>query len=1217
MLNKLDSTNTIKMTSEDAFTSLQNSFNQTNLIEAFRQIVQTSALESLMIIFLGKKLSNASIYNVLIDISKSSQLVAQYLQKRNISNIEKEIFNKSVIDELLDFAIITRYEKCAGFLIRSEELEVNVIMMVNLVKNECNNIISRFIENDLRLANEASLLDSCIAKISEETQSEYRLRCLIELILVQRCDDIYISKLLTKFTNFTNYKTVHTLLKYKKEMLAEKLVKDVKCYHDELLSLSIQYQCHNFVLLFLRLFLNTTKDFGEACETLIKFMKNDTPSFEFYLHIWSKIYTKVDVSYIKQLLTFIEEIIESDSKYRILLISQPNPLKISILMVELIINIGVSKDNLKFKTDKIKEQMLDICCRLQDEIEDENILRDVYNDKDISNRPLLSIISSQQYLSLCKNKNFEKVVYDLWGGPFYIEGNLISSTSSIVKQLQIISASKRDEEFEIRKGVFKRKMIELKSNQYQRMSWIYGISYRFMIDFLIEITMLAFIFISMFSSNSQGTKLRSYYEEITIISQYIVPANATSSMSMIESLKNKSSEIVRLSVTFCQFASVMITMRLLFIPMICIHFLYIKFTKRSVSHLLINCIPEFLVLTVSISFTAVYFPTVMRLNPDATDIVTQLVKLVNDSYLITVIGIYLIILFVKILLLLKTNSIIGPFLTILTIIMKSLIPILCVYLGNIMVFSLAMNMVNYNVLDRNFDNLYNTVIYMFQASFNAFDYTNLNSKVHSEVFLTIFVLLNSIILMNMLIGVVSSIYSEMSEVSRQIYIIEVLRLHSILSADDNYCSMISLPSITTAVLSPFILFILGVTPKRKRPKVNSVILYFEYLIVFIPLLFLFVFLEVALFPVCYIKILITKFFLIFRGIDRSAGIRVLLFIEYLVVGLPEMIYYFIADIYIFIRHSFTSDIKKSTTVEMKEFLPRYMYKEFSVWLEEQAKLNKELSFKSIAQKCKELTHYQMDVEESQYVMQSIIKPPPLITHKESEFFNQLGGESIFVLDNDKQFKKDQSVWQYNMLIKITKNAKLIDYDGTEKINTDILINLLKSHDNISRLRKKEHLLATLDTEDIMKSYMQKMSASAAKSLSKSVDVANSNGEKIKTPRDEAHIKKSINMRLLANFNLYKALTAFLKYEHSNNKRLHYSNNRKIMKRANKIMTVLANTSDIKESKGSERKSSVYRKAKPVAEEVQYEDVLLRNIEEMEQLLQSADVKMPIETQKNK
>ena len=312
----------------------------------------------------------------------------------------------------------------------------------------------------------------------------------------------------------------------------------------------------------------------------------------------------------------------------------------------------------------------------------------------------------------------------------------------------------------------------------------------------------------------------------------------------------------------------------------------------------------------------------------------------NDifKYVFLIISIYIILLWIKFILLLKATRSIGPLIVIFILSFKGIIIyMLCFILINF-IFSLFANFNFYNVNSYFTKNIFYSFVYHFYTSIGSIgDY---NAYIVDDVlsikpyidylagFFTIILnLVNTIVLINIMIALLSNIYENYRINSIQLYIRERIKIRNYfydISAEQRYGSLLACSFPVNIILFPITLLFLIIYNNKHIKTYNNIVYHLNYLVYFLLYFTIYSIINIILIPLCYVKIVITKSFQLFNSdIQEYFFIyKLLSLLMYIMFGLVIQIYtLLINEIYQFFKHAYS---EKVTYIIEKEQSGRFI-----------------------------------------------------------------------------------------------------------------------------------------------------------------------------------------------------------------------------------------------------------------------------------------------------
>ena len=118
-------------------------------------------------------------------------------------------------------------------------------------------------------------------------------------------------------------------------------------------------------------------------------------------------------------------------------------------------------------------------------------------------------------------------------------------------------------------------------------------------------------------------------------------------------------------------------------------------------------------------------------------------------------------------------------------------------------------------------------LFLFQSMLGNFDFEFKNvsgllvPKYFGDLFLGSYLAITMIILLNFLIAILSGIYTELQDKSKQMYLSRILKIDQVRSDDKNYSCLVSMPAPFVVLLVPFIPFLI----RKPNPRLNQVLMY--------------------------------------------------------------------------------------------------------------------------------------------------------------------------------------------------------------------------------------------------------------------------------------------------------------------------------------------------------------------------------------------------------
>ena len=274
-------------------------------------------------------------------------------------------------------------------------------------------------------------------------------------------------------------------------------------------------------------------------------------------------------------------------------------------------------------------------------------------------------------------------------------------------------------------------------------------------------------------------------------------------------------------------------------------------------------------------------------------------RMINDPAfdILVVLAILISVQFARLLFSLQVNRNIGPMVKILGSMFIDVSIFLVLFVTIFLIF-LAIGQLLFEELNE-FTSPTDAAITLFSASLGNFDYSIFNSfstlKMYSGyIYLTLYLLYTSIMLLNFLIAILSNTYARNNNVKNGLYLRNVLHLRQRYDYDRFYSSIIySAPplNVITFILTPLIIFM-------KSRRFNRIIMITQYIPIGIFSVLLFTFLSLFISPISIILVFFRKLKNFVKMPILGAKdmfLRFLDFIVFIPLGPFEMLFWITLD----------------------------------------------------------------------------------------------------------------------------------------------------------------------------------------------------------------------------------------------------------------------------------------------------------------------------------
>ena len=183
---------------------------------------------------------------------------------------------------------------------------------------------------------------------------------------------------------------------------------------------------------------------------------------------------------------------------------------------------------------------------------------------------------------------------------------------------------------------------------------------------------------------------------------------------------------------------------------------------------------------------------------------------------------------------------------------------LILFVCDLIIFACIGNLLFVSVVE--YATLENAMVTLFTSALGGFDFSLLENtnKGHivGEIYLLIFILMNTILILNLLIAILADTYSLYKSQELVLYINEILMLRPSMEYNSNCSALVS--TFAPLNLIPFVfspLFFI----KKKTKTLNNVVLCLEFIPVMIIISVFYLAISLVLLPFTYIKAIFVKF----------------------------------------------------------------------------------------------------------------------------------------------------------------------------------------------------------------------------------------------------------------------------------------------------------------------------------------------------------------------
>ena len=241
----------------------------------------------------------------------------------------------------------------------------------------------------------------------------------------------------------------------------------------------------------------------------------------------------------------------------------------------------------------------------------------------------------------------------------------------------------------------------------------------------------------------------------------------------------------------------------------------------------------------------------------------------NDSLLIDFIyWIGAFVLWVRFLMMFRLTQFLGPLIKMILFMAWEIIIFMVLFTIVLVIYSSVGTLLFYSV--DAYQDFWTTFITLFSGTLGNFDFTVFNGnpkgKLLGNVYLISFLILTAILLLNLLVAILTSVYSRFEDKKFVLYIFEIMKLRSTMNYDKRASGLVSTCppwNVLPLVLSPLYF------TKMNESKLNNFVLHVCYVPVLVVATVVFVAFNLVMIPFAYIKGVAIKLKLLFHRKPRA------------------------------------------------------------------------------------------------------------------------------------------------------------------------------------------------------------------------------------------------------------------------------------------------------------------------------------------------------------
>jgi len=561
-----------------------------------------------------------------------------------------------------------------------------------------------------------------------------------------------------------------------------------------------------------------------------------------------------------------------------------NPIKLSVLIIELVVSLGKKYRVMQVYSKKIKDELMEYASSVNSALTNEESLRLLYLEEDFEGREVLFTIQKLKLYTMMEDNRIKVLVKTLWDSNYSLSGGFMSTSYLYRLLIEWPINSKLDVESEMR---WKRRDVnKIPNNSLNFNAWKKGIGWRHMTQISLYFALAIFfqVLIYMFLNEGESfikkedSKLaKKIYNDFN----FFLRCSFIWFTFIIKVIFDYAFR-VRAKRNYRFFSGELL---MLLFQMICTIFII-----RESGNIKRKCNNQYKV-DVYTCFCREFFRG-------------------EASFLKEFLSLMMLIIWMRVIFSLRITKLLGPLITSITLMTKNLIEFLLFFgLFNIAcgcLFSLLLIQIE------EFRNPFKAMYTLYMASMLLFDSEIIEeggerTRLYAHIFIIIYLFIAAISLLNLFIAVIIATYNNIEKKSKILYLTETIKLRPIYKYDKRHSYYVSAAFPFTVILIsvlPFMLF------GEQMPDINNVMLHLEYLPFMMFVVFLFVVISLILLPFVYLKIVLHKFLLIFKRNKVTVIRKIWRFIVYMLLGLIFLVVQVISDCILFICHLYSDNLEK-------------------------------------------------------------------------------------------------------------------------------------------------------------------------------------------------------------------------------------------------------------------------------------------------------------------
>jgi len=667
---------------------------------------------------------------------------------------------------------------------------------------------------------------------------------------------------------------------------------------------------------------SASRIFSFLFRKISKQMPDEIGNIEIYLYILRKYFEFADlddaIKYADAVDMILDQEFVEEHFWKLF-----NPVKIIALLIELTKKFNSQFPSMMMRFQKISEELNTLGTDIINEVNVDSIMKFILYDKDVENRDTLGIILDNEIIDFLDNSIVEKIANEVWSGPFDFTKNPLESMSHLYK---LVTHDKlfgdKDVEAGLRKKLFARNVEDMQTHKLEYEVWRISAGLRMLfIGFeYIALTVGLFTFELL---------LRNAFNRMDNIKSVAEKEGRELNEKEYEKYYNA---IVDCKIWTFWWDLDAITMligasRCFTLPIFCM--LANRGRKWLNLEWLINFITVLLILAMYIPFRPdkeiLGFEHIMM---EGQPLIDKVEQLQDDAYTSILTALIAFGLGLRMLYLLRYTNFLGPLITILVSMIRKSLEFTVLFFIILFIFSLSATLL-FDTAEPGFDSITNIIITLFQSSIGVFDLNPPERfKPEAKIFFVIFIFIVYIMLLNIIVAILSDVYTQESPKSISTLHKDIILLRYQYKPHKQYQFMVSSYFIFDIIICIMFLPIFPFLSKQGKTIFNKCLLFIEYSLILIFIVPFYIVFELLMVPFAFGAAVLNKIMFVWKKRRDQHFIRKIIFaLMFLVYGFPLMLFCAIIDTIYFIIGSYSHKPPRRLDKEPSDYAAAEVMKE--------------------------------------------------------------------------------------------------------------------------------------------------------------------------------------------------------------------------------------------------------------------------------------------------